>query len=269
MLTDISLDPTDVSAGRLVEAATAAERSGFDGVWIYDHFSGATLGGQSISDPWPTLGAIATATNRISLGPLVTNVTVRHPAHVAVAAATLQDLSRGRFILGLGAGAGPRSPFSREMTMVGLVAEAAMARREMVSEAIEVIRRLWSGGGDFEGKHHALRGAEGFPVPVPTPPIIVGANGPRMSRLAGVFGDGVNLHSSEEDLAGLIGIVRDAAGGHPPLVTVEAPMERAWLDGSSRAELIDLGVDRLILKWHGATAPIASVEKAGELIPRS
>jgi hypothetical protein len=90
-----------------------------------------------------------------------------------------------------------------------------------------------------------------------------------MSELAGMFGDGVNLHSSEEDLAGLIEVVREAAGADTALVTVEAPMERAWLDGSSRAEMVDLGVDRLILKWRGATDPVASIEKAGELIPRS
>ena len=181
MLTDISLDPTDMTAGRVVEAAAAAERSGFDGVWIYDHFSGVTLGGDSISDPWPLLGAVAVMTGRISLGPLVANVTVRHPAHIAVAAATLQDLSGGRFVLGLGAGAGPGSPFSREMAMVGMTPEPAQARREMVMEAIDVIRRLWSGGGDSDGVHYSLHGAEGFPIPVPIPPIIVGANGPKMS----------------------------------------------------------------------------------------
>jgi len=269
MLTDISLDPTDVAAGRLVEAAKVAEHAGFDGVWIYDHFSGATLGGGSISDPWPLLGAIAEATSRISLGPLVANVTVRHPAHIAVAAATLQDLSGGRFFLGLGAGAGPGSPFSHEMTMVGLEPEPANVRRELVSDAIEVIRRLWSGGGDFDGTHHRLRGAEGFPVPVPTPPIIVGANGPRMSRIAGRLGDGVNLHSHEEDLAGLIGIVSEAAGDGNPVITVEAPMERTWLDGPSRAGMVDLGVDRLVLRWHGAIDPVASIEAAGELIQGS
>ncbi|MGD2061538.1 MAG: LLM class flavin-dependent oxidoreductase [Acidimicrobiia bacterium] len=265
MLTDISLDPTDVAASRVVEAARVAEKSGFDGVWIYDHFSAVSLGGDAISDPWPLLGAISATTDRISLGPLVTNVTVRHPAHIAVAAATLQDLSEGRFILGVGAGAGPESPFSREMAMVGLAPASSTARRDMVSEAIEVIRALWSGGGDFDGAHYALDGAEGFPVPVPTPPIIVGANGPRMSELAGRHADGVNLHSHEEDLVGLIGIVR-AAGAGVPLITVEAPLERVWLDGRGRAEMVGLGVDRLILRWRGAIDAIGAIEAAGELI---
>lgn len=266
MLTDISLDPTDVGARRLVEAAIAAEQVGFDGVWIYDHFSGTTLGGEAISDPWPLLGAMATATNRISLGPLVTNATVRHPAHIAVAASTLQDLSEGRFILGLGAGAGPDSQFSREMTMVGLTPDSAKVRRETVSEAIHVIRRLWSGGGDFDGEHLSLHGAEGFPVPDPPPPIIVGANGPKMATIAGRVGDGVNLHSDEAELEGLIAVVRDASPSGDAIITIEAPMERSWLDGQSRARMLELGVDRLILKWHGAVDDLEAIETAGMLV---
>ena len=269
VLTDVSLDPTDVPARRLVEAATTAERSGFDGVWLYDHFSGATLGGSSIADPWPLLGAMAVSTDRVSLGPLVTNMTVRHPVHVAVASATLQDLSGGRFILGIGAGAGPGSPFSDEMGMVGLDAEPAPRRRKMVSEAIEVIRRLWSGGGDFDGEHHTLRGAEGFMVPEPPPPIIVGANGPKMSKIAGSVGDGVNLHSDEIDLDGLVAVVREAARGATPIITVEAPMELPWLNGSARARMVELGVDRLILKWHGATDDLDAIVAAGALIARN
>jgi alkanesulfonate monooxygenase SsuD/methylene tetrahydromethanopterin reductase-like flavin-dependent oxidoreductase (luciferase family) len=268
MLTDVSLDPTDVPPSRVVEAATAAEDAGFDGVWLYDHFSGATLGGSSIADPWPLLGAIAVSTNRVALGPLVTNVTVRHAAHLAVASATLQDLSNGRFILGIGAGAGPGSPFSEEMAMVGLEAEPSPIRRVMVSEAIEVIRKLWSGGGDFDGEHHSLRGAEGFMVPEPAPPIIVGANGPKMSKIAGSVGDGVNLHSHEVDLAGLVAVVRQAAGGGTPIITVEAPMELPWLNGSARARMVELGVDRLVLKWHGATDDVGAIVAAGALIAR-
>lgn len=266
MLTDLSLDPTDLAAHRLVDAALTAERSGFDGIWIYDHISGATLGGDSISDPWPLLGAIAASTERISLGPLVTNATVRHPAHIAVASATLQDLSGGRFMLGIGAGAGPGSPFANEMEMVGLEPQTAAVRRRIVAESIEVVRRLWSGGGDFDGDHLSLSAADGFPVPDLAPPIIVGANGPKMAALAGSVGDGVNLHSDEADLAGLIAVVRDASKSGDPIVTVEAPLERPWLDGRPRERLLELGVDRLILRWHGAVDGVDSIERAGGLV---
>lgn len=263
MLTDVSLDPTDLSAGQIVDAAVIAESSGFDGVWMYDHISGATLGGDSISDPWPLLGAIAASTERVVLGPLVTNATVRHPAHVAVASATLHDLSGGRFMLGIGAGAGPGSSFADEMLMVGLEPKSAADRRRIVIESIAVIRRLWTGGGGFEGEYHSLHEAEGFPIAAPPPPIIVGANGPKMAAIAGSFGDGVNLHADEADLDGLISTTRDAAPAANSIITVEAPMKRSWIDGDERARMVGLGVDRLILKWHGATDSLAMIEMAG------
>lgn len=268
VLTDIALDPTDVSARVLVDAAVVAERSGFDGVWMYDHLSGVTLGGASILEPWPVLGAIAEATDRISLGPLVANATVRHPAHIAVASASLQDLSEGRFALGIGAGAGPGSPFADEMAMVGLRPQPAAVRRAMVTEAIGVIRRLWNGGGDVEGEHHSLHAAAGFLVPEVTPVIIVGANGPKMAAIAGAVGDGVNLHSDEPDLAGLIAVTRDVSPGTEPIITVEAPMERPWLDGSERMRMSELGVDRLILRWHGAVDDLSLIREAGVMIGR-
>jgi alkanesulfonate monooxygenase SsuD/methylene tetrahydromethanopterin reductase-like flavin-dependent oxidoreductase (luciferase family) len=269
MLTDISLDPTDVPARLLVEAATVAEDVGFDGVWLYDHVSGATLAGSSSQDPWPLLGAIATSTRRVSIGPLVTNVTLRHPVHLAVASATLQDLSGGRFWLGIGAGAGPESPFASEMLMISQKPRSAPVRRTMVADAIAVIRRLWSGGGDSSGEYFSLTGARGFPVPQSAPPIIVGANGPKMSELAGAVGDGVNLHSFEADLPGLISIVKAAASHGSPVITVEAPMERTWLDGKSNKGLREMGVDRLILEWHGAVDGIDAIEEAGRLIGQS
>jgi alkanesulfonate monooxygenase SsuD/methylene tetrahydromethanopterin reductase-like flavin-dependent oxidoreductase (luciferase family) len=264
--TDVSLDPTDLAARLLVEAALTAERSGFDGVWMYDHISGVALGGDSISDPWPLLGAIAASTERISLGPLVANATVRHAAHIAVASATLQDLSGGRFLLGIGAGAGPGSSFADEMVMVGLDPKPAAVRRGIVVESIDVIRRLWSGGGDVDGEHLSLHAAAGFPAPEVAPPIIVGANGPKMAAIAGSVGDGVNLHSDETDLAGLIAIVRDASPSGDSIITVEAPLEPPWFDGQPRERMLELGVDRLILRWHGAADDLESIESAGKLI---
>jgi alkanesulfonate monooxygenase SsuD/methylene tetrahydromethanopterin reductase-like flavin-dependent oxidoreductase (luciferase family) len=266
MLTDLSLDPTDVPPGRLVEAAIVAEDAGFDGVWLYDHVSGAALGGSSSQDPWPLLGAIAVSTRRVTIGPLVANVTMRHPAHVAVASATLQDLSGGRFWLGVGAGAGPESPFASEMSMTGQEPRSAPVRRAMVADAIAAIRQLWSGGGELSNEHFPLSDAHGFPIPQPVPPIIVGANGPKMAELGGALADGVNLHSFEDDLPGLIATVRRAAAGGSTVITVEAPMEPEWLEGPSNGWLRDLGVDRLILAWHGAAVGIDAIEAAGRRI---
>lgn len=267
MFIDVVLDPSDVSAASLVETARMAEDLGFAGVWIYDHMSGIALGRESIHDPWPILGAIAQATSTVMVGPLVTNLTVRRPAHVANGGATLQDLSRGRVLLGVGAGAGPGDPFARELEMIGEQPRSAARRRREVLDGIAVIKSLWSGGGTYRGETALLQGAAGFGSADPAPPIIVGANGPKMCQIAGAHGDGVNLHSYESRLSDLIEIVRGSAGGRAPIITVEAPMEDRWVRGAGRSQLLGLGVDRLVLEWHGATDDPARLVEVGASLP--
>ena len=268
MITDVSLNPAGVPAASLVEAARIAESVGFAGVWVYDHMSGVALGQNSIQDPWILLSAIAAATSEVILGPLVANVTIRRPVHVANAAATLQELSGGRVLVGVGAGAGPGDPFARELTMIGEQPKPAATRRTEVVDAIAVMRTNWSGGGSYEGSTARLVSALGFGSAVPSPPIIVGANGPRMCEIAGAHGDGVNLHSHEENLADLIAIVRRAATPRTPLITVEAPMESRWISGRGHERMEGLGVDRLVLRWHGAVDDIERLRSVGVQLAR-
>ena len=265
---DVSLDPAGISAPMLVEAARVVEDVGFDGVWLYDHMSGVALGQDSIHDPWPLLGAIAAVTSTLSLGPLVANLTVRRPVHVANAAATLQELSGGRVLVGVGAGAGAGDPFARELAMIGEEPKPAATRRNEIVDAIGVMRTLWSGGGSYEGTTMRLVSALGFGSAEPAPPIIVGANGPKMCEIAGAHGDGVNLHSHEGNLADLIAIVRSAAEVRPPIITVEAPMEFYWISGRGQERLAGLGVDRLVLRWHGAVDAIERLRAVGDQLAR-
>lgn len=265
---DVSLDPSGVSAPTLVEAARIAEDVGFDGVWLYDHMSGVALGQRSIHDPWPLLGAIARATSKVVIGPLVANVTLRRPAHVANAAATVQELSNGRMVVGVGAGSGPGDPFSREVLMIGEQPKPGAKRRSEVIDAIAIMRTLWSGGGSYHGTTVQLVDAVAFGAPDPPPPIVVGANGPKMCAIAGTYGDGVNLHSDEDDLAKLIWIVRDSAAPRSPIITVEAPMDSFWIAGAGRERLVDLGVDRLVLRWHGAFDPMDRLVATGAQLAR-
>ena len=269
VLTDLAINPTDMAPSEVVEAAMAAEEAGFDGVWTYDHLSGVSMGGTSIPEIWTLLGAIGAVTRRVNVGPLVANVTTRHPAVLAIAAATLQELTGGRAMLGLGAGAGPGSPYALEFEMVGIEARPAATRREMVVDTINVIRGLWRGEPDVTGRHHGLTGAVGFIRPDPLPPIIVGANGPKMSALAGRSADGVNIHTYEPELDSLIEVARAAATGRNTMVTVEAVLGDEWLqpDHPSRKRMIDLGVDRLVLAWTGdqGTQAIARAGKLAQL----
>lgn len=245
---DLSLSPFDATVAGLVSAARVAEISGFDAVWTNDHFSGVVADAGSVLDPWVVLSAIAVRTDTIGLGPLVLNATIRHPSHVAVAGATLQELSHGRLLLGMGAGAGT-DRFGIELAMVGLPRRPAAERRIRVAEAVAHVRALWRGVPDLEGSYHHLAHASGFRRPSPEPPIVIGANGPKMAALAGRIADGVNFHWYEQDLEKLVDTARAASQGRDFQVTVEAPLEAAWLVGRGRERLERLEVARVIYRW--------------------
>jgi alkanesulfonate monooxygenase SsuD/methylene tetrahydromethanopterin reductase-like flavin-dependent oxidoreductase (luciferase family) len=254
---DLAINPTDLDAATLLAAAMAGEDAGFDGVWVYDHLSGAVLGGSSSHDVWSMLAAIAVRTTRVTLGPFVVNAVARHPAHVAVAAATLQDLSGGRAILGLGAAAGPESSFSRELAMLGLPVLDAATRRGRVADTIGYLRALWDGEPSYKSESAHFDAVAGVGVPSPQMPILVGANGPRMAALGGELADGVNFHSWETDLPGLVAAVDEAArraGRSTPELSVEGPFEPVWLDraGAEHDRMRALGVTRVMVRWNAS-----------------
>lgn len=260
VLTGIALNTAIHEARLVVAAARAAEDAGFDSVRCYDHLSGAVLGGDGCLDVWSTVAAIAVSTQRVTVGPLVINTTTHHPAHIAVAAATVQSLSAGRLELGLGAGASRPSSFAAEMEMFALPEETAQRRRLRIAETIGFLRALWGGATSFEGEWATFRDVTGVSIPSPKCPIIVGANGPRMAELAGRLADGVNFHTWEPDLAGLIRRARDAAskaGKEQFMVSVEAPFESEWLDADSpaRAALAAAGAAEVIVRWNATMGP--------------
>lgn len=249
----ISLSTSGIDARELVAAAGEAEQAGFDTIWVYDHLSGAVLSGRDrCLDVWSVLGAIASATSTVRLGPLVINTAVRHPAQIAVAAATVQDLSGGRLQLGLGAGANSPSPFAAELEMFHLPQFPAAARRQRVAETIGFLRALWRGDTDFTGDWSGFTDVRGVATPDPTPPIIVGANGPKMAAVAGALADGINAHHGDPALSAIIAIARDAAGQRPFRLTVEGMWRPDLLDPQSdqRAELASLGIDHLTVGWN-------------------
>src|SRR5690606_31702758 len=101
---DLLFDPFGGRWPEVREGARAAEEAGFDGVWLYDHLAGSVHGAPHVLECWTTLTAIATAAPRLTVGPLVLNVANRDPGTLAVMAATLQHVSDGRLLLGIGAG---------------------------------------------------------------------------------------------------------------------------------------------------------------------
>jgi alkanesulfonate monooxygenase SsuD/methylene tetrahydromethanopterin reductase-like flavin-dependent oxidoreductase (luciferase family) len=239
-------------------AAVAAEEAGFDGLWTWDHLRDpgrSTGGGHGVPEVWTALAALAEVTRRLVLGPLVLNVGMRHPGLLANMAATLQQVSGGRLLLGFGAGGSRKTPYVAEQAALGLPVEPDRVRAERVAEAIQVMRRLWAGDASgFAGAHYRLERPSGYLRADPSPPVIVGGFGPRMAAIAGRHGDGFNTQAMHPDLAGLARVAREAhaASGRDPArfsVSVFAGLSERWLrpDAPERARLDRVGVDRLIL----------------------
>jgi alkanesulfonate monooxygenase SsuD/methylene tetrahydromethanopterin reductase-like flavin-dependent oxidoreductase (luciferase family) len=257
MRTDVLLVPMSARWAELRAAALVVEEAGYDGLWVWDHLRDpANPGGPGVPEVWTALSALAEVTRRVTLGPLVLNVAYRHPGLLANMAATLQQVSGGRLVLGLGAGGGRLVPYVAEQVALGIPVEPDAVRAARVAEAIQVMRRLWRGDpAPFAGSHYRLEAPTGFLRPEPPPPIVVGGFGPRMATLAGRYADGFNTLARHPRLAELVATARDAhaAVGRDPaafLVTVFANFDEGWLDAGApaRATLAALGVERLILQ---------------------
>ena len=244
--TDLLLDPFGGRVADAVTAAQAAEESGFDGIWTWDHLAGRVHGASHVLECWTLLTTIAAHTERVAVGPLVLNVANREPGVVAVMAATLQEASGGRLLLGIGAGGGPGTPYPEEQRALGRTVPGDATRRAAVEHAVEVIRDVWSG-------------RDGFLRPDPAPPIVIGGFGPKMAALAGRLGNGFNTPASHPQLGELIAIATRDHSGPDFVVTASASLSPRWVSEHSgqRARLRDLGVSRLIL---GVPAPYDSAQ---------
>jgi alkanesulfonate monooxygenase SsuD/methylene tetrahydromethanopterin reductase-like flavin-dependent oxidoreductase (luciferase family) len=272
--TDVLLIPMSARYADMRVAAIAADEAGFDGLWTWDHLRDPDGDeGPGVPEALTVLTALAEATRRIMLSPLVLNVVNRHPGLLANMAATLQAVSRGRLLLGIGAGGNRRTPYAREQEGLGLKVEADAVRAQRVAEAIQVMRRLWAGDtSNFAGTSYRLDRPAGYLRPDPPPPIIVGGFGPKMAALAGTYGDGFNTQAFHPQLAELVKVARDAHAktGRDParfITTVFAGFEERWLTPESRARqmLERLGVERVILLLSPPFDPEA-IRRAGRLL---
>ena len=191
--------------GQLVADVVAAEQAGFDFSVISDHYFPWLDSQGHSSFAWSVLGAAAQATGRIPLMTYVTCPTIRYnPVVIAQAAATVQLLSGGRFTLGLGSGE------NLNEHVVGGGWPSVDVRHEMLREAIEIIRDLWT--GDYvtrDGEFFEVDSARIWDLPEELPPIAVAASGPQSCRLAGELGDVLVAVEPSSDTVEAF----DAAGG--------------------------------------------------------
>jgi alkanesulfonate monooxygenase SsuD/methylene tetrahydromethanopterin reductase-like flavin-dependent oxidoreductase (luciferase family) len=161
-----------------VQVAHAAEASGWDGVFIWDHL--AFVWGAPAADPWTVLSTIATTTEHVRLGTAVTPVARRRPHVLAHQVATLDNLSNGRVTFGAGLG-GSTSEFGK----FGEPTDAKV-RAAMLDEGLELLRRFWSGEEvTHRGEHYTVEGVTLAPVPVQERvPVWIGGNRPASLRRA-------------------------------------------------------------------------------------
>jgi probable F420-dependent oxidoreductase len=159
------------------EVAVTAEQCGFDSIWVGDHLLYRDrIGSSGPWEAWSTLAALAEATERVELGPLVAATSFHNPAMIAKKAATVDEISGGRLVLGLGAG------WNRvEYDAFGFPYDRRVDR---FAEAFTIIRTLIREGSiDFDGEFYRLREMELLPPARPGMKLMIGSNGPRMLRI--------------------------------------------------------------------------------------
>ncbi|MFQ5920734.1 MAG: TIGR03560 family F420-dependent LLM class oxidoreductase [Nitrososphaerales archaeon] len=174
------------------EYVLAAERLGFDTVWVNDHLLPIVGTVQRpMMECWTVMSALASITKRIRLGPLVLNNTFRHPQVVAKMASTLDLVSNGRLELGLGAGW-----YKLEHEMFGLRFGKHSERIRMLEESIELLKRLWTEERTtFRGRFYRVSKAICLPKPVqrPNPPLLIGGNSSSILNLMAKHADKSNF----------------------------------------------------------------------------
>ena len=180
--------------------AQAAEAAGFDRLSVMDHFFQISMIGppeREMLEAYTALGYVAGKTSRIKLLTMVTGVIYRQPGLVAKAVTTLDVLSGGRAMLGIGAAWN-----EEEASGLGFPFPPLAERFERLEEALQIILQMWSGDdGPYHGRHYQLERTLNSPQPLqrPHPPILIGGSGERKTlRLVAQYADACNLFGSPE-----------------------------------------------------------------------
>lgn len=175
------------------------EATGWDGIWYADHFMpNADDTSTPFPECWTTLAALAASVPRIRIGPLVTGNTYRHPPVLAKMAATVDHISGGRVVLGLGAGWQ-----ENEHRQYGIPFHTTAERLARLDEACQVIRSLFENAkSNFKGRYYELTDASLEPKPVQQPlPLLIGGGGERKTlRIAARYADEWNVWGDVETL---------------------------------------------------------------------
>jgi alkanesulfonate monooxygenase SsuD/methylene tetrahydromethanopterin reductase-like flavin-dependent oxidoreductase (luciferase family) len=214
------------------QMAREAEAIGFDSVWIEDHllFRQDGRGSKGVWEGWAVMAAIAAVTTRVEIGSLVSCMSFRNPAYLAKLADTIEEISGGRLILGIGAGW-----HEPEYRAFGYPFDHRVSRFE---EGLRILHELLRRGTvDFVGRYHEARECELQPRgPRPGgPPILIGSIGTRMLALLAQYGDLWNAYFTH---------TKNRPAGVPPLrERVDAACREAGRDPGTLARTAAIFVD--------------------------
>ncbi|MFW2334806.1 LLM class flavin-dependent oxidoreductase [Ilumatobacter sp.] len=245
---DVQVSPAVNDWAAVRDVALAAEAAGFGAFHVFDHLAGLPLGGDSMIESFSLLGALAEATTTIELGTMVANVWNRQIGTLITAAASIAHLSGRQFHLGVGAGAAPTSRWANEQHAVGHRVEPDMVERQRrVQDVIDLAAASWT----RDRSDHLST----FPLPSPTPSIIVGVNSIALSRVAGRCADGINVQWNRPRRDDYLAAANEAAGDRPFIRTAYHPYDPALLDEEhpTRVAMTERRIDRLVLAEFGTS----------------
>jgi len=177
--------PDDRLFEQVAAMATAADDAGFTSLWVMDHFYQLPgLGGpdDKMLEGYTLLGALAARTQRVTLGTLVTGVTYRNPALLAKEVTTLDVISSGRAVLGIGA-----AWYDVEHEGLGVDFPSVGERMDRLEEAVQICRLMFTEERpSFEGRYYRIKEARNIPRPIQSggPPIMIGGSGPKRTLKA-------------------------------------------------------------------------------------
>ncbi len=247
----------------LADTARAAEEGGASDFTVMDHWfqmeSFATAQDPML-EAYASLGFLAGQTRRITLGALVTGVTYRHPGLLAKTVTTLDVLTGGRALLGIGA-----AWYEREHRGLGVPFPAVGERFERLEETLQICRQMWGDDdGPYEGRHYKLAETICSPRPIqrPAPKILIGGMGERKTlRLVARYGDACNLFAFDPAVvARKLDVLarhceaegRDPASVEKTIITGSDPLDEADAFVAGMEEYAKLGIEKV---WVGPPGP--------------
>ncbi len=245
---DVQVNPAVLEWPGVRDAALAAEAAGFGAFHVFDHLAGVALGGDSMIESFSLLGALSQATSTIELGTMVVNVWNRQPGTLVTAAASIVELSQRPFHLGIGAGTSPTSEWAREQIAAGHHVEPQLAvRHQRVQQVLDLARATWTTDRDDD--------LASFPLPSPTPSVLVGVKSIALATIAGRSADGINVPWNHPKRVEILAAANVAAGNRPFTRTAYHIYQAELLDPDhpKRVDMTERRIDRLVLAEFGSS----------------